>query len=83
MTDEHDLNLAIARVEGKLDHLLIQQNAIGKQVDSVEDRLRMVEQDTATLKNQAATKSPWAAIVSAVAAVTAIAFVIAEQLFTR
>lgn len=83
MTSGDKLEVALARVEAKLDHLLTRQDAIGAQVDSVEERLRVVEQDTASLKNQSAHRLAWPAVVSALAAVAAIVYVVAEQMFAR
>lgn len=76
------LPIALARVESKLDHLLLRQDAIGKQVDAIEERLREVEQEANALKRAAGQRVPWTAALSAIAAALALGFVIAEQLFS-
>lgn len=82
VSGEDSLPVAIARVESKLDHLLVRQDAIGKQVDAVEARLREVEQEANALKRTQEERVPWTAVISAVAAAVALGLVIAERLFS-
>ena len=80
---EHELSLAMARVEEKLDHLVSSQDKIGVQVNSVESRLREVEQATAMLESESRKRLPWPTVLSALCAAAAIAFVIAERMYSQ
>ena len=80
-SDRHDsVPIALARLESKLDHLLVRQDSIGKQIDEVEGRLREVERDATALKQAYESRLPWTAVVSALCAALAFGFVIAERL---
>lgn len=70
--------VALARLEGKIDALIATQATLTANVSDIDKRVRELEQSVAKLQ---APRQQWPAIASAVAAILAVSLVIADRLF--
>lgn len=71
-TDAAILN-AVARLEAKVDLLIVTQKEIKTDVNHLDDRLRQVETKIARLEADSTSRKSWPNVVSAVVAVVALA----------
>lgn len=70
--------VALARLEGKIDALIATQATLTANVGDIDKRVRDLEQSVAKLQTP---KQQWPAVASAIAAMLAVAFVLADRLF--
>ena len=82
--------VALARLEGKLDAIIASNAALTVSVNDLDRRVRDVEQSMATMKQQLtemerheAPRANWVGVVSAAVAAITLGFFIAERLFTH
>ena len=80
--------VALARLEGKLDAIITSTAALTSTVTDLDRRVRDVEQSMATMKQQLtemerheAPRANWVGVVSAAVAALTLGFIIAERLF--
>lgn len=80
--------VALARVEGKLDAIITSNAALASSVTDMDRRLRSTETDIAGMRQQLAeieSREPprvsWVAIVSAIAAVVAVLLVLGDRIY--
>lgn len=70
--------VALARLEGKIDALIATQTTLTNNVSDIDKRVRDLETSVAKLQ---APRQQWPAIASAIAAMLAVALVLADRLF--
>ena len=82
--------VALARLEGKLDAIIASNAALTVSVNDLDRRVRDVEQSMATMKQQLteierheAPRANWVGVMSAVVAAITLGFIIAERLFAH
>ena len=82
--------VALARLEGKLDAIITSTAALTSTVTDLDRRVRDVEQSMATMKQQLtemerheAPRANWVGVMSAVVAAITLGFIIAERLFAH
>ena len=80
--------VALARLEGKLDAIIASNAALTVSVNDLDRRVRDVEQSMATMKQQLTEierhdppRANWVGVVSAAVAALTLGFIIAERLF--
>ena len=81
--------VSLARLEGKLDAIIASNAALTVTVNDLDRRVRDVEQNMATMRQQLTEidrqkppRTNWAVVTSTLAACLAVGLVIAEKLFT-
>lgn len=90
MTDEpytgperrtYNLEIGLAKIEGKLDAMIAVQTATTASVSDLDKRVRALESLVAALKQQMAGRLPWTTVTAAVAAIIGVGLVIADRIY--
>ena len=82
--------VSLARLEGKLDAIIASNAALTVTVNDLDRRVRDVEQNMATVRQQLSEierheppRANWVGVISAVVAAITLGFFIAERLFAH
>jgi hypothetical protein len=88
MTAEQDWQVALARVEGKLDAIITSNAALASSVTDMDRRLRSSETDIAGMRQQLAEiesheppRVNWVGVITAITAVLAVLLVLADRVY--
>ena len=77
----YNLELGLAKIEGKLDAIIAVQTATTASVSDLDKRVRALESLVSALKQQIAGRLPWTAVTAAVVAIIGVGLVVADRIY--
>lgn len=77
----HNVELSLAKIEGKLDAIIAVQTATTASVSDLDKRVRALESLVSALKQQIAGRLPWTTVTAAVVAIIGVGLVVADRIY--